>query len=196
MADEPFRLDPATTALVLIDLQKGIVWRETAPHTSAAVVANAVKLADAFRAAGGLVVLVRVAFSADMRDVLNPPRDEVPPPQKPSPDWSDIVPELGPKAGDVIITKHQWGAFYGTELDLQLRRRGIKTIVLGGIATNYGVESTARDAWERNYALVIAEDATTTFTEEAHMLALRYVFPRISRVRRTALILAALRGAK
>lgn len=195
MADERLTLDPATTALVLVDLQKGIVWRDTAPHTSAAVVANGVRLADAFRAAGALVVLVRVAFAPDLRDALSPPRDEVPPPSTPAPDWAEIVPELGPKTGDIVITKHQWGAFYGTELDLQLRRRGIRTLVLGGIATNYGVESTARDAWERNYALVLAEDTTTTFTEEAHTLALKYVFPRIARVRSTAQVLAALGGA-
>jgi nicotinamidase-related amidase len=194
MADDALNLDPKTTALILIDLQKGIVWRDTAPHPSATVVSNAVKLADAFRAAGALVILVRVAFAADGRDVLSPPRDEVPPAQTPSADWSDIVPELGPRANDIIITKHQWGAFYGTELDLQLRRRGIRTIVLGGIATNYGVESTARDAWERSYHVVLAEDAMSSFSEEAHMLALRYVFPRIGRVRRTALILNAFRG--
>jgi len=196
MADEALKLDPKTTALVLIDLQKGIVWRDTAPHTSAAVVANGVKLADAFRAAGALVVLVRVAFSADRRDVLDPPRDEVPPAPKPAADWSDIVPELGPRSADLVITKKQWGAFYGTELDLQLRRRGIRTLVIGGIATNYGVESTARDAWERNYELVIAEDAMSSFSEEAHMLALRYVFPRIARVRRTPLILEAFRSRR
>lgn len=192
MPDEPLTPDPATTALVLIDLQKGIVSRDTAPHTSARVVANAARLADAFRAAGALVVLVRVAFAADRRDLLNPPRDEAPPPSAPSPDWSEIVATIGPREGDVVITKHQWGAFYGTELDLQLRRRGIRTLVLGGIATNYGVESTARDAWERGYALVLAEDATSTFTAEAHALALKYVFPRLSRVRSTAEVLAAL----
>ena len=71
------------------------------------------------------------------------------------PDFAEIVPELGPEEGDIVVTKRQWGAFYGTDLDLQLRRRGIATIVLGGIATNYGVESTARDAYERGYALVL-----------------------------------------
>jgi nicotinamidase-related amidase len=195
MADPTLTLDPATTALVLIDLQKGIVWRDTAPHASAAVVANGARLAEAFRAAGALVVLVRVAFAPDLRDVLSPPRDEVPPATTPSADWSEIVAEIGPRPGDLVITKHQWGAFYGTELDLQLRRRGIRTLVLGGIATNYGVESTARDAWERNYALVLAEDATSTFTEEAHTLALKYVFPRIARVRSTAQVLGAIGGA-
>jgi nicotinamidase-related amidase len=192
MPDEFLTLDPATTALVLVDLQKGIVSRDTAPHSPAQVVANAVRMADAFRAAGALVVLVHVAFSADRRDQLDPPRDEIPPPSAPPPDWADIVPELGPRPGDVVITKRQWGAFYGTDLDLQLRRRGIRTLVLGGIATNYGVESTARDAWERAYALVLAEVATATFTDEAHALALKYVFPRLARVRATAQVLAAL----
>ena len=71
----------------------------------------------------------------------------------------------------MVITKHNWGAFYGTELDLQLRRRGVGTIVLGGIATNFGVESTARDAYERNYALVLAEDAMTSMSADLHALA-------------------------
>src|SRR3546814_10758135 len=53
---------------------------------------------------------------------------------------------------DLRITKHQWGAFYGTDLDLQLRRRRIETVVIGGIATNFGVESTARAAHEHGYA--------------------------------------------
>jgi nicotinamidase-related amidase len=192
MSDQPLTLDPAATALVLIDLQQGIVARDTAPHASAAVVANAVRLADAFRAAGALVVLVHVDFAPDRRDMLNPPRDETPPVPASSPDWADIVPALGPRPGDVVITKRQWGAFYGTGLDLQLRRRGIRTLVLGGIATNYGVESTARDGWERGYALVLAEDATSTFAAEAHALALKYVFPRIARVRSTDDVLAAL----
>ena len=74
-------------------------------------------------------------------------------------DWAEIVPELGPEPGDLVITKRQWGAFYGTELDLQLRRRGIDTILLTGIATNIGVESTARDAYERGYRQVFVEDA-------------------------------------
>jgi nicotinamidase-related amidase len=195
MADQTLTLDPATTALVLIDLQKGIVSRDTEPHTAATVVANSVRLADAFRAAGAPVVLVHVDYSGDRGDALNPPKDEPPMSIPPSGDWSEIVPEVGPRGGDLVVTKRQWGAFYGTELDLQLRRRGVRTIVLAGIATNYGVESTARDAWERAYALVFAEDAMATFTTEAHTLALKYVFPRLGRIRSTEQVLAALRGA-
>jgi nicotinamidase-related amidase len=194
MADEELRLDPATTALVLIDLQAGIVARETAPHSAADVVANAARLADRFRQRGAFVVLVRVSFSPDGRDALRPPADQPNPPGPPPAGWDAIVPEIGPRDGDHVLTKRNWGAFYGTDLDLQLRRRGIRTLVLGGIATNYGVESTARDAFERGYAQVIVEDATTTFSAEAHGLALAYVFPRLARVRSTDQVLAALEG--
>jgi nicotinamidase-related amidase len=92
----------------------------------------------------------------------------------------------------IAITKRQWGAFYGTQLDLQLRRRGIKTIVIAGIATNFGVESTARDAFERGYALVFVEDAMAGLTEGAHAFAISTIFPRIGRVRSTEELLKSL----
>ena len=100
--------------------------------------------------------------------------------------WSEIVPELERKDNDFVITKHEWGAFYGTELDLQLRRRGITHIVLGGIATNYGVESTARDAYEHGYNLVFASDAMSSRLASDHDFALARIFPRIGRVRLTS----------
>ncbi|MFX8086630.1 isochorismatase family protein, partial [Acinetobacter baumannii] len=92
---------------------------------------------------------------------------------------------------DIQITKRQWGAFYGTELDLQLRRRGITTIVLGGISTHVGVESTARAAWEHGYALVLAEDAMSSNDAALHRSSVENVFPRLGRVRSTETILAA-----
>ena len=187
-----FNLDPKSSALVVIDLQRGIVARPTGPHSAADVVARASRLADAFRSAGATVVLVNVAFSVDRRDLLQPPVDSPNPPHTPPPEWSQIVDELHPRDGDLRITKHQWGAFYGTELDLQLRRRGVRTIVLCGIATNFGVESTARDAWERNYAIVFAEDAMAGMSAEAHQFAVGTIFPRIGRVRSTDAILQAL----
>jgi nicotinamidase-related amidase len=183
-------LDPATTALVVIDLQRGIVARQSGPHSSADVVARSARLADAFRDAGATVVLVNVAFSKDKRDMLTPPVDSPNPPAQPPPDWSQLVPEIGPRDGDILITKHQWGAFYGTELDLQLRRRGVRTIVLCGIATNFGVESTARDGWERGYAIVFAEDAMTGLAAEAHQFAIGTIFPRLGRIRSAEQILS------
>jgi len=192
---DPLSISSASTALILIDLQQGILGRPLAPHASATVVENAAKLVNRFRQLAAIVVLVRVEFSPDGKDVLKNPVDSsfaVRPGQMP-PDWSKYVPEIGPVAGDILITKHQWGAFYGTELDLQLRRRGVTTIVIGGVATNFGVESTARDAWERNYSLIFAEDATSAMSAEAHTFAITTIFPRLGRVRSTAEILGALK---
>lgn len=187
------KLDPATTALVLIDLQKGIVSRDTKPHASKDVVARCSELAARFRSSGRPVVLVHVAFSEDDGDRLKPPADGAPPVTLPIPrEFSELVPDVNQSPGDIDIVKKQWGAFYGTQLDLQLRRRGIRTIVIGGIATNFGVESTARDAWERDYALVFVEDAMASFSEEWHRFSVDNIFPRLGRIRSTAEVLASL----
>ena len=187
-------LEPQTTALVLIDLQRGITAFPAEPHSTAAVIANAALLAAAFRSAGAPVVLVHVAPSPDGGDSLHAPVDEPRVPMQMAPDFAEIVPELGPAEGDIIVTKRQWGAFYGTDLDLQLRRRGIVTVVLGGIATNYGVESTARDGYERGYQLVLVEDAMSARSAADHAFALARIFPRIGRVCRTADVLAGFAG--
>lgn len=187
-------IDPNTTALVLIDLQRGVVGRQTAPRSSAEVVRNSARLATRFREVSALVVLVRVAFSPNFKDALRVPSDQSFPTGSFPADWSEIIPEMGPREGDVVITKRQWGAFYGTELELQLRRRGVNTIVLGGIATNFGVESTARDAYERGFAQVLVEDAMAAMHADAHEATVRYVFPRLGLVRATDDVLAALGG--
>lgn len=185
-------IDPTTSALIVIDLQRGIVARQSGPYASAEVVERSAKLMHAFREAGATIVLVNVGFARDKRDLLTPPVDSPNPPQQLPDDWSELVPELGAREGDLRITKHQWGAFYGTELDLQLRRRGVRTVVLCGIATNFGVESTARDAWERGYALVFAEDAMAGLQSEAHHFAVQTIFPRLGRVRSTEQVLLSL----
>jgi nicotinamidase-related amidase len=102
------------------------------------------------------------------------------------------VPELGPEPSDVVIMKRQWGAFYGTDLDLRLRRGGLDTIVLAGIATTYGVESTARFAYEYGYQQIFAEDAMSDRSKEAHNSSIEFVLKRMGRVRKTADILKAL----
>jgi nicotinamidase-related amidase len=187
------KLEPPKTALVVIDLQRGIVGFPAAPNAAGDVVARSAKIADAMRAAVGLVVLVHVTPSADGKDGLRPITDNPPQARGPMPaDWAEIVPEMGPKPGDIVITKRQWGAFYGTELDLQLRRRGIDTIILCGISTTMGVESTARDAFERGYQLVFAEDAMSAREAAEHQATVSVVFPRIGRIRSTADVLAAL----
>lgn len=189
-------LTPAQTALVVIDLQRGIVGMPTVPHAASDVVAHTAALAAALRAAGGTVVLVHVVRSVDGKDGLRPQTDT--PPWQPGPraaNWSEIVPELGPEPSDLVIGKRQWGAFYGTDLDLQLRRRGIDTILLTGIATNIGVESTARDAFERGYQQIFVEDAMASLGPDEHANTIRTIFPRMGRVRSTAEVLVALEAA-
>jgi nicotinamidase-related amidase len=180
-------LDPRTTALVLIDLQNGIVAMPWAPRSGPDVLAAGKSLADKFRAAKAPVVLVRLAFAADFADA--PPSNVDQPLQGPPgglpPDWSTLAEGLA-QPTDIVVTKRQWGAFTGTDLDVQLRRRGVSTIVLGGIATNFGVESTARFAWELGYDVAIVEDACAGPTAELHEMAFRAIFPRVARVVRSA----------
>jgi nicotinamidase-related amidase len=188
-------LDAKRTAVVAIDLQKGIVRAPGNPHPAATVIANTVRLLEAARGAGAQVVLVHVGGAADGADRLHPAVDA---PMRgaapPAADWSEFIVELDRQPGDIAILKRQWGAFYGTDLDLQLRRRGLTTIVLCGIATEFGVESTARDAYERGYEIVFAEDAMTGRSAESHGNAVERIFPRIGRVRATEEIVGALEG--
>jgi nicotinamidase-related amidase len=110
----------------------------------------------------------------------------------PPPEASHMAPEAQVQASDHVVTKRQWGAFYGTELDQMLRRRGIKTIIMSGIATNYGVESTAREAFDRGYELVFAEDAMSTASAEAHQFCCQNTFRTMGRVRSTRELIDAL----
>jgi nicotinamidase-related amidase len=184
------QLDPKKTALVLIDLQNAIVGMSTAPHTAAQVVENSKKLAEAFRAQGASVVYVRV----DLNDFMNLPVDKphnmgnTPPPAV----ASEIVPSAGFQPGDILITKRHWGAFAGTPLEEQLKSRGVDTVVLTGISTNSGVESTARQGTGLGFAFVLVEEACAGQDAEQHRFAFENTFPRLTRVRTTGEVLAAL----
>jgi nicotinamidase-related amidase len=184
--------DPRTTALVSIDLQGMVIGRQTRPHSAETVIANTARLAENLRAAGGTLAFVRVKFAPRGADA--PPANVDAPGQYPPdgtpPEAFAHAPALAAIAPDIDVVKRQWGAFHGTELDTLLRRRHIATIILCGIATNFGVESTAREAWSHGYDLIIAEDAITALDAAAHDFAVKTIFPRLSRVRSTAEILA------
>lgn len=187
-------LSAARTALVAIDLQNLIVSRSTQPHDARTVVERTAQLAAALRAKGGFIVWVRVAGSADGKDRLHPVCDQPwSPPRDLPANANEFAPGVPVQPSDHVITKRQWGAFYGTDLDLQLRRRGLTTIVLTGIATCYGVESTARDAFELGYEQIFVEDAMSSLTAAQHGHTVTNIFPRMGRVCRTAEALAALR---
>ncbi|HEX6533274.1 MAG TPA: hydrolase [Gemmatimonadaceae bacterium] len=187
-------IDPTTTALVLIDLQRGIVSGDTVPHAAANVVKNAAALARRFRERGALVILVRVDPGPDGKLMPRPAADAPRPSRVISPDFAELVPELGPEPGDVVVTKHQPNALYATDLEVHLARRGVRTIVLGGISTNIGVESTARAAYERGFEQWFVEDAMAARDAEMHRLAVTRFFPTIGRVRSTREILEAIGG--
>lgn len=185
-------LNPATTALVVIDLQEGILPFAGGPHTADQVVARAARLAEKFRSLSAPVVMVRVGWSPDFAEALKQPIDMAAPAHALPEEWWHYPVALGKRDTDIEVTKRQWGAFYGTDLELQLRRRGVDTIVLCGISTNIGVESTARDAWERGFAVVFAEDACSAASAEQHQGSFTNIFPRIGRVRSSDEILGAL----
>ena len=185
-------LDPQTSALVLIDLQKGVLGNALTPVTSQELLVRGQALAARFRTAKATVVLVSVAFSSDGADMLRQPVDlarPIPAGGLPA-GWNEFPPGLM-QSGDLHITKRQWGAFYGTELDLQLRRRRIRTIVLGGVATQIGVESTARQAYEHGYELLIVKDATSSTDAEGHDMSMKHIMPRLGRVVQSSDIILA-----
>jgi nicotinamidase-related amidase len=169
----PLNLEPRRTAMVLIDLMPRIIALPTAPHSGEQVLERCVRLADAFRARGGLVVWVRVERPGDVQ-----------------PEGSDLA--VTPADGDVVVVKHSWGAFGSSDIDEQLRKHDITTVVFGGIATNMGVESTARAADDHGYSTVLVSDAMTGLHQHAHEFAVEYVFPKLGVVVTTDALLAQL----
>ncbi len=150
-----------TVALVVIDLQKGIVGMPTV-HPAGEIIGRVAQLARAFRQRGLPVVLVNVAGRAPGRTEAGIPKFSFPP------DWAELVPELEQHPSDYTVTKQRWGAFLGTSLDDYLRKRGVTQIVLAGISTSIGVESTARSAYDLGYNVALAVDAMTDRDADAH----------------------------
>ena len=160
------------TALIVVDLQKGIVSRPIA-HPMDGVVKNVVALTEAFRARGLPVVLVNVAGGA-------PGRTEQPRPAMQLPSgWTDLIPELNQQPGDHVVTKHTRGAFTNTDLEAHLKGLGVTQVVIVGVATSSGVEVTAHQAYELGFNVTLATDAMTDGRPDAHDYSVTRVFPRI-----------------
>jgi nicotinamidase-related amidase len=183
-------LDPKT-ALVVIDLQNALKAAPGTPYSVAEIIERTVELADAFRKQQLPVVLVRVSIRPDGSDWV-PGRTEqgrrTAAGEAPA-DGDQIVDELAGHPEDIVVTKRNWGAFHGTDLDIQLRRRGITQIVLTGVATSIGVESTARAAFEHGYHVTLATDAMTDLNPEAHTNSIERIFPRLGESGTTAEVL-------
>jgi nicotinamidase-related amidase len=165
------RLDEVC-ALVVIDLQKGVAGMAAA-HPMREIIDRSAQLARAFRERELPVVLVNVSDMAPGRTDTPRPNYSFPP------DWTELIPELGEQASDHLVTKQRWGAFLGTGLDDYLRLRGATQIVLTGVATSIGVESTARSAYDLGYNVTLVTDAMTDRDAEAHRYSVEKIFPRL-----------------
>jgi nicotinamidase-related amidase len=186
-------LDAERTALVVIDLQNGIAnLGRCAPNSVEQVVGQAYKLIEAFTEKGAFVVLVRVS-TLDGKDMLKPKTDAKPNAMQLPEGWDNLIPELAGFKSAHVVTKRQWGAFFGTDLDLQLRRRGIDTIVLCGISTSIGVDTTAREAFQHGYNQVFVEEAMTSSAKEEHDYVVKTMFPRMGRIRTTEEVVSAMK---
>lgn len=157
-----------TSALVLIDLMPRIVALPLEPYSGDEVLERSQRLADAFRAAGRPVVLVRVER----------PNVAAQPP------GSGLAEGLE-QPGDIVVVKHTISAFHETDLHERLQERGVTTIVIGGIATTMGVESTARAASDRGYDMEFVSDAMSGFAADEHEFTVSRIFPRFGEVRTT-----------
>ena len=177
-------IDPKT-ALIVVDLQKGITQLPTA-HAMDKVVANSAKLAEVFRKHQLPVVLVNVTGGAPGR-TESPMRGG----ERPK-DWADLVPELNEQPGDIKITKQTWGAFHNTPLDKRLKDLGVTQVVVTGVATSAGAESTARSAHEHGYNVTLATDAMTDMSPEAHDNSVQRIFPRLGETGTTDEIISLL----
>jgi nicotinamidase-related amidase len=174
-------LDPVT-ALIVVDLQQGLAG-STFLHPIGDIVTRACTLMSAFRRHGLPIALVNVDGTA-------PGRTERPRHVQKLPDgWTDLLPELGRQPGDIVVTKRTWGAFASTDLEHQLKRRGVTQVVLSGVATGTGVESTARQAYEAGFNVTLAIDAMTDARPEAHDYSIANVFPRLGETGATQAII-------
>jgi nicotinamidase-related amidase len=183
-------LDPVP-ALVVIDLQKGLMATPTV-HPIEEVIDRAARLANAFRRHQLPVVLVNATGRAPGRTEADRTRSSD---FTPSSDWADLVSELDAQPGDHRVTKQRWGAFHETSLNARLQELGVTQIVLAGVSTSAGVESTARAAYEHGYNVVLATDAMTDRDPAAHENSVERIFPKLGETATTDEILGFLARA-
>ena len=183
----PLTMVDSIPALIVIDLQKGIVGVPTV-HPVAEIVNRSAQLARAFRDRRSPVVLVNVTGPAPGRTDLARPQ------VAPAADWAELVPELEQQPGDHLVSKQRVGAFFGTDLDEYLRKRGVTQVFVIGIATSGGVAATARSAQDAGYNVVLVTDAMTDRDAETHRVCVERIFPRMAETDSTSNVLHLLRG--
>jgi nicotinamidase-related amidase len=176
----------SNTALIVIDLQKGTVNGDFI-HPTVEIIDRTRALIDVFRAKNLPIVLVNVAGRAPGRTEQGP-RSSI----SFSDGWTDLLPQLEQQPTDIVVTKRSWGAFATTDLERQLKARGVTQVVVTGVATSVGVEATARQAYEQGFHVTLALDAMTDTRQEAHEYSIRNVFPRVGETGSTQEIISLL----
>ncbi len=222
----PFDVDPSAAAVVVVDMQNdfaspgGMFDRAGIDITGVqAIVPNVQAVLDAARGLGLSVVYLKMGFRADLVDAgyptsptwlkhvaLDVGAEVTSPDGEPSrilirDCWNtDIVPDLTPKAGDVVLYKTRYSGFFGTELHDVLQRLGVERLIVVGATTSVCVESTVRDAMFRDYHCLVVSDATAEpiaadaprSNHEASLLTLELLF---SHVATSADVVASLRAS-
>ena len=184
----PLTILDARTALIVIDLQKGIVHGNFL-HPIGEVTDRTCGLIDAFRLKNLPVALVNVAGRPQGRtEQASRSNTSL------SEGWTDLLAELDQQPSDILVTKRSWGAFATTDLERQLKERGVTQVVVTGVATSVGVEATARQAYEQGFHVTLALDAMTDIREEAHEYSVRNVFPRLGETGSAQEIISLLAG--
>jgi len=161
------------SALIIVDLQKGIAGIPTLQPLDD-VVENTNLLSAAFRRRGLPVVLVVAAGGSPGRTQAPSRHMELPA------DFTELLPALATGPDDHRVVKYARGAFSKTDLEEYLSSRGVTQVVLTGVATSNGVESTARQAYEAGLNVTLATDAMTDANAEAETYSLTRVFPKIA----------------
>jgi nicotinamidase-related amidase len=204
-----FKLVPAKTAVVLIDLQNDIIrgsgpfYGDLAEQVRAKrLVENTVRLTDGARAAGAAIFYITVVRRPDYADVVNQATQltvtgKAPPAKQQvslvqGTRGAQLVDELKPQPADYVLVKKRRSAFHATELDFHLRAREIDTVIVGGVATNLGVENTVRDGWDRDYNMIVVPDISVASPATAHDYCIASVFPRMARIMNVDEVLAGL----
>jgi len=178
-------LDPSA-ALIVIDLQKGIV-NGNFIHPIGGIIDRTRALIDVFRAKNLTVVLVNVAGRPPGRTEQGPRSNT-----SFAEGWTELLPQLDQQPGDIVVTKRSWGVFATTDLERQLKARGATQVVVTGVATSAGVEATARQAYEQGFNVTLALDAMTDIRQEAHEYSIGNVFPRLGETGSTQEIISLL----
>lgn len=180
------KIEPAHTALLVVDMQNdfcangGLVSKDGRDISAAQELAQRLPpFVDAARKAGVLVVFMRCVYTTEANKYLSDVWLEQAARKREGGytripvccdgEWNGaFYGEVQPQKSDVIVTKHRYSSFHNTNLDLMLRSNGVRTVILTGVVTNVCVETTAREAFVRDYYVVAAEDGCAAYVQADH----------------------------